>query len=439
MNQRLASTAIASSLSGLIFGYDIGAMSSAAPGLRAQFSLSATALGFAVSSALIGTIVGSIAAGFVADAIDRRGTLSLAGWIYLIGILGAAFATGPAEFAICRILCGIAIGLISVAAPMYLAEVSPANLRGRFVGAFQFSLSVGVVVGFGLGYWFSLCAQPARVWRYSLAVGAIPALLCEVFLLRASPSPRWLAIKGRWGDVLSVLEKLGSERPEAEQAELAASLADSNTTHGSGLFARQYTRPILLGVGIAMFNQLTGVNALLYYILDVFADLGSGRLNGRKDAILVSTLSLAVTMISVSIIDKVGRKPLLLAGTVGMGVCLGLFPVVHSMHWPASLVVAILAIYNACFGFSQGVVVWVYLSEIFPLAVRARGQSLGSTVHWITNALVVGAFPAVVTLLHERVFLVFAFLMSVQFFTVLFFYPETKRAGLESLASDMTS
>lgn len=153
----------------------------------------------------------------------------------------------------------------------------------------------------------------------------------------------------------------------------------------------------------------------------------------------MSGLSLVVTMISVGFIDKVGRKPLLLAGTVGMGICLGLFPAIHALHWPVSMVVIVLASYNACFGFSQGVVVWVYLSEIFPLPIRARGQSLGSIVHWVTNALVVGIFPTLVSLLHERVFIVFAFLMALQFCTVLFFHPETKRAGLESVASQITS
>lgn len=439
MKPRLVFTVIAGSLSGFLFGYDIGAMSSAAPGLRAHYALSPGALGFAVSSALIGTIAGSIAAGYLADAMDRRATVSLSCLIYAFGILGAALAPGPQAFAMCRILCGIGIGLISVASPMYLAEVSPAHLRGRIVGAFQFSLSVGVVVAFGAGYWLSLHVQAGREWRYVLAMAAIPALLCEVALLCSSPSPRWLGIKGRVDEVVPVFESLGSAHPESDQADLAASLAGLSATRTESLFRRRYTRPILLAVSIAIFNQLTGVNALLYYILDVFADLGSGRLNGRKDAILVSGLSLAVTMLSVALIDKAGRKPLLLIGTVGMGVSLGLFPTVRLMHWPPSTVVVILAVYDAFFGFSQGVVIWVYLSEIFPLPVRARGQSLGSTVHWVTNALVVGTFPAMVTLLHEKVFVVFALLMGLQFFTVLFFYPETKRAGLESITSRIAS
>jgi sugar porter (SP) family MFS transporter len=439
MNRRLAITVLAGSLSGLLFGYDIGAMSSAAPGLEVHFSLSAATLGLAVSSALIGTVAGSITTGFLADSMDRSTTLLLSVSVYLLGIAGSASASGLAPFVVSRLLCGFAIGLISVSAPMYLAEVSPAALRGRIVGAFQFSLSIGVVAAFAAGYLFSIHLPLDRGWRYSLGAGALPALLCGVLLLRSSPSPRWLAIKGRFGEVRSVFEGLGSDHPEAEQAQLAASLANFKTTGSPTLFTRQYMRPILLAVSIAVFNQLTGVNALLYYILDVFDDFGLGRLNGRKDAILVSTLSLVVTMLAVGVIDKIGRKPLLLAGTVGMGACLGLFPLVRLMHWPASTAVFILAGYNACFGFSQGVVIWVYVSEIFPLPVRARGQSLASTVHWVTNALVVGIFPWIVTLLHEKVFAIFAFLMALQFFAVLFFYPETKRVQLESLASEIVS
>ena len=439
MNQRLGLTVCAGAFCGVLFGYDIGAMSSAAPGLRTEFSLSASLLGFAVSSALMGTIAGSSLAGFLADELDRRWTLALSTVLFLFAELGAALATGLVAFAIYRILCGVAVGLISVAAPMYLAEVSPAHLRGRVVGCFQFSVSIGVVIAFGVAYLFSLCVQSGVVWRYSLGAAAVPAPLCGLFLLRASPSPRWLAIKREFAQVRSTFKELGFVDPVAEQDSLVASLREFRSAQQASLFTRRHARPILLAVSIAVFNQLTGVNALLFYILDIFRQLGSGQLNGRKDAILVSTLSLIVTLIAVGLIDKIGRKPLLLAGTVGMGVCLVLFPAIRSMHWPTSTVVVVLACYNACFGFSQGAVVWVYLSEIFPLPLRARGQALGSTVHWMTNVVVVGMFPAITAVLHERVFVVFALLMGLQLFTILIFYPETKRVGLESLASDISS
>lgn len=438
MRKQLALSVTGGSLSGLLFGFDIGAMSSAAPGLREAFGLSAGSLGFAMSAALVGTILGSVFAGFLADTFDRRTILLISVVLYFTGVLGAASSGGACVFASWRLACGIAIGFISVAAPMYLAEVSPADLRGRIVGAFQFCLSIGVVAAFAAGLWICRRWSTPIAWRYVLGTGGLAAMPCAGILLFASSSPRWLAIKGRSSEALSALRDLGANDPEAECRGFQSSLTEFGNA-GQVLLARQHLRPILLAISIAVFNQLTGTNALLYYILDMFAELGSGQLNGRRDALAISLLSLVVTMLSVSMIDKVGRKPLLLVGTVGMGICLTLLPLVHRMNWPASLVVLILAAYNACFGFSQGVIVWVYLSEIFPLPVRSRGQSLGSTVHWVTNAIVVGTFPVVVALLHERVFLVLASLMVLQFIVILFFYPETKRIQLESLASGIAS
>jgi sugar porter (SP) family MFS transporter len=438
MNRRLAITALAGSSCGLLFGYDIGAIVGATQSLRAQFGLSAPALGIAVSAALFGTIAGSIAAGYLADLVDRRNTLVIACLVYICATLGAGAASDVTQFAACRVLCGVAIGLISVASPMYLAEISPARLRGRLVGSFQLSVSLGVVLAFALGYLLSIHSQPNWAWRWLVAAGLVPALLCEVLLLAASPSPRWLTLKGRFAEAHRALAALGAADTEANHLSPAFPPNEIDAVQQSKLFSRRYARPIALAVSIAMFNQLSGVNVLLYYILDVFRELGSGRLNGRKDAILIASLSLLVTVVAVGIIDKVGRKPLLLAGAVGMGACLALLPTIRFMHWPAATVIVVLACYNAFFGFSQGVVVWVYLSEIFPLPVRARGQGLGSTVHWVINALVVGSFPALSSFLGGRIFLAFAAMMVVQFFTILFLYPETKRVSLESLASSMS-
>ena len=394
-------SALAGSFCGLLFGYDIGAISSATRELRVDFALSAPALGIAVSAALFGTIAGSVVAGFVADVIDRRGTLLVSGLLYVIASLGAAFASGFEQFVIFRIVGGIAIGLISVATPMYLAEIAPARLRGRMVGSFQINVSIGVVLGFALGYFFSIYSKNGEAWRYTLACGVVPALFCEALLLKAAPSPRWLALRGRFAEARDAMADLGSTDPAADQGRLAASVEEFGALRQSKLFSRRYARPLLLAASIAIFNQLTGVNVLLYYILDVFTELGSDHLNGRKDAILVAGFSLLVTTVAVSVIDKVGRKPLLLAG-------------------------------------AAGTVVWVYLSEIFPLPVRARGQSFGSSVHWVANAFIVGSFPAIASNLGRKIFVALAVLMAIQFFVVLFVYPETKRTSLESLASDVS-
>ena len=439
MNQRLALSVLAASFCGLLFGYDIGAISSATLGLRAQFVLSAPALGVAMSSALFGTIVGSISAGFIADSIDRRRTLLLSAFLYCLASFGTCFAVCFIQFVVFRFGCGVAIGLISVAAPLYLAEIAPSRWRGRVVGSFQVNISIGVVLAFGLGYVFSHHFQPDMAWRWSFASGAVIALLCGALLFRASQSPRWLALKGRSAEVCTTLKALGSADPGADQAKLAATLDEFRASRQLTLFSRRHARPILLAAGIAIFNQLTGVNVLLYYILDVFAELGSGRLNGRKDAILMAAFSLLVTIIAVGIIDKVGRKPLLLAGAAGMGACLLALPAIRYMGWPAEAVIVVLLCYNVFFGFSQGAVVWVYLSELFPLPVRARGQSFGSTVHWVTNAIIIGSFPSIEKSLGGKAFVCLAAVMAIQFFVILLIYPETKHTSLESLASSISN
>jgi sugar porter (SP) family MFS transporter len=439
INKRLAVSVIASSSCGLLFGYDIGAISSSTQELRTCFALSAFALGIAVASALVGTITGSASAGFLTDAIGRRATLLIAGGLYAIAALGTALAFGFAQFAISRFGCGIAIGLISVAAPMYLAEIAPSNLRGRLVGSFQINISIGVVLGFALGYFFSLHSQNGTAWRYSMGCGVLPALLCDTLLLQAVPSPRWLALKRRFAEARNTLAAVGSIDPEADQECLAASIREFGALRRSKFFSRRYARPILLAACLVVFNQLTGVNVLLYYVLDIFTEFGSGRLNGRKDAILVSAFSLLVTTVAVSVIDKVGRKPLLLAGAAGMSACLIALPAIRYMGWPATSVLVVLLCYNLFFGFSQGTVVWVYLSEIFPLPVRARGQSFGSTVLWMTNALIVGSFPAIAIRVGGMIFVALAILMAIQCVLVILVYPETRRSSLETLASNITS
>jgi len=430
MTSKLLAASLAGSFSGVLFGYDIGAMASAAPDVRASFGLSPSGLGLAVSSALLGTILGSMAAGSLADRFGRRGIISFAEILYVSAIVGAALAHALAPFAIFRFVCGVAIGGISVVVPMYLAEIAPSHARGRIVGLFQLSLSIGVVAAFLAGYLVSQRMRADIAWRAMICGNLLLALLSLLCLLFSSASPHWLALRGRMQDARASLARLGSAHPDLDVDAIALSLEQARQARHVSLFSRQYIKPIALALSIAMFNQLTGVNALLYYVLDVFGSLGSGRLNGRADAIMLSTTSLAVTLLAVFMIDKVGRRPLLLAGAACMGLCLLLLPAIRHFGWPVSTVVVVCIAYNACFGFSQGAVIWIYLSEIFPVPVRARGQSLGTTVHWATNAFVVGMFPVLASHLGEKVFLVLALLMALQFVTILLFYPETKGRAL---------
>lgn len=411
-NRRLLFVLLAGSCGGLLFGYDIGAIASAEPEIRKCFALSPAGLGLAVSAVLFGTVAGSVIGGLVADMLGRRVALFLSALLYALAAMAAATAGGPALFASARFLCGLAIGLISVIVPVYLAEVAPPHLRGRMVGAFQLNVSIGVVAAFLAGYLFSFHGHSAANWRLLLSCGAAPALLCIVCLFFSASTPGWMTQQHSRAPTTACMTFAA---PEAQNAKDAARL-----------FSRRNLRPIALAVSIAMFNQLTGVNALLYYVLDVFRELGSGRLNGRADALTLAVIGLLVTLAAVMVIDHIGRKPLLLAGAVGMGICLFLLPAARHHYWPGSAVVLLFACYDACFGFSQGAVIWVYLSEIFPAPLRAKGQSLGGTVHWVANAFVVLVFPEITSRFGGKVFVGLALLMVLQFLVVLLFYPETK-------------
>lgn len=431
MNKRLIFTVCACSLSGLLFGYDIGAIAGASPSVRIYFHLLPAAFGIAISSVIFGTIAGSIGAGFLSDALGRRKTLSISALTYSVAAVISTLSCRFTQFVLSRLLCGIAIGLISVVAPMYLAEVAPSKLRGRIVGLFQMSLSIGVVAGFLAGYFISSLLHSQKAWRLLLVGGVIPALLSLLCLSFSVDSPRWLALRGRSAELHSSLACLGINQLEFD----TTTIPDTSKKHNEmSLFSHQLIRPVMLAISIAMFNQLTGVNAILYYVLDIFRNLGAGRLNGRVDALILSILSLCVTILALFLIDKIGRKPLLLAGTIGMCICLFLLPAIRWNNWPASTVVVVLACYEACFGFSQGTVIWIYLSEIFPLPLRARGQSLGTTMHWITNAVVVSVFPVLSSHFGGRVFIGLALIMIFQCLVIFLFYPETKNRSLESLA-----
>lgn len=433
--RRLAVSVLSGSLGGLLFGYDLGAISGATVGLRAEFSLSPARFGIAIGAAIFGTIVGSIGIGIVADAVSRRRSLLCSGLIYVAGILASASAAGLPLFIAGRFCCGVAIGLLSVVAPMYLAEISPAHLRGRLVGLFQVSLSVGVVLGFVWSYVLTRLVDPQVVWRYSLGSGAMLGLLFAAALAGACESPRWLMLRQRPAEAKEALQTLVSNDFDAELAGLTAALQISDGSQSDRLFTRQHAKPIFLAVSIAVFNQLSGVNILLFYILDILHDFSAGQLNGRKYAILVSIMSLLVTSLGVSVIDKTGRKPLLLTGAAGMGICLLLLPAVRYFAWPPATVVLVLISYNIFFSFSQGPIIWIYLSEIFPLPVRSRGQSLGGSVHWIVNAMLVSSFPAIADRFGSTVFVALSAMLIVQFLVILFVYPETNRRILEAMPS----
>ena len=360
--------------------------------------------------------------------------------LYFLSAAGCGFAPNWVSLLIFRFIGGLAIGASSVVAPMYIAEIAPAALRGRLVGLSQFNVVAGILAAYFSNYIIAaLLGGPATTaWRWMLGIAVVPAVIFFLFLLSIPESPRWLVKQHRREEAADVLRTMGNETPDALVGDIADSLHDETVSAHEPFFQRKYLRPILLAVMVASFNQLAGINALIYYTADIFKMAGAERTSALLQSVIIGFTNLIFTMIAMTVIDRVGRKRLLLIGAVGLAGCLGLTAWAFHAGVGGTLVLASLLGYIAFFAFSQGAVIWVYLSEVFPNRVRANGQSLGSFTHWIMNAGISAAFP-VVAVYGALPFLFFAAMMVVQFFVVLFIYPETKGITLEDMQDKLSA
>jgi sugar porter (SP) family MFS transporter len=351
----------------------------------------------------------------------------------LASALGAAFAWNWHSLLFFRFIGGLGIGASSVLGPMYVAEIAPARWRGRLVGFFQFNVVFGILFAYLSNYLVSLAALGAAEWRWQLGIAAFPSTVFLSLLFLIPRSPRWLAEKGRIQEARAVLEKTGELGPEQAVQEIVASIGEGRGQASEALFQKRYRRPIFLAISIAMFNQLAGINAILYYLNDIFAHAGFGKLSSGLQAVAVGATNLVFTMIGMAAIDKAGRRILLLVGAGGTAVCLAGVAAIFRASRHQELLLWLLVTYIAFFALSQGAVIWVYLSEIFPTRVRARGQSLGAFTHWFMNAAIAWTFPAVAAISSVVPFVFFGAMMVLQFVVVLLFYPETKGVSLEAM------
>ncbi|MGE5648174.1 MAG: sugar porter family MFS transporter [Acidobacteriota bacterium] len=437
LNAYLLKSTVVAALGGLLFGFDTAVIAGTTTALTAAYGLSPTSLGFTVASALIGTVLGAMLAGIPGDRIGRRDSLRLMAVLYLASALGCAFAWDWYSLVFFRFIGGLGIGGSSVLGPMYIAEIAPAKWRGRLVGFFQFNVVFGILMAYFSNYVIGTAGFGDLEWRWKLGVSGIPALLFLLMLFSIPRSPRWLAGKSRLAEAREVLRMTGEENVERDLAEIVESIdAEHGHAHES-LFSRTYAFPIFLAVSIAMFNQLSGINAILYYLNDIFARAGFSKMSADLQAVAIGATNLAATIIAMSVIDRFGRKKLLLIGSVGTAAALAGVSYIFFTGSHGEMLVWLLVGYIAFFAFSQGAVIWVYLSEVFPNRVRARGQSLGSFTHWIMNAAISFTFPMLAQSSGAYPFMFFAAMMAVQFFVVLFFYPETKGVSLEQMQKRM--
>jgi MFS transporter, SP family, arabinose:H+ symporter len=434
MNTRLFFWSITSALAGFLFGFDTVVISGAEQTIEALWGLNKGMHGVAMASALYGTVVGSLFGGWPTDRFGRRATLLWIGILYLVSAIWSALATDVYSFIVARFIGGLGVGISTVAAPLYIAEIAPPDKRGRLAGMFQFNIVFGILVAFLSNALLGGIGENA--WRWMLGVEAIPALLFTVLCFRIPESPRWLIV--RKGDAAAGMKVLQLIRPESTGEEITALAeriqAASESPASAGRFWTRGLRiPILLAFLVAFFNQLSGINAILYFAPRIFEMTGLGAKAALLQSVGIGITNLIFTFVGLWLIDRLGRRTLLYIGSFGYIASLGLTSwAFYTEHF--TIVPACIFAFIAAHAVGQGAVIWVLISEIFPNRHRAEGQALGSFTHWIFAALLTTFFPKMVSAFAPgTVFAFFCFMMVLQLIWVKFMVPETKGVPLEQM------
>jgi sugar porter (SP) family MFS transporter len=433
-NLNLMKATLTGALGGLLFGFDTVVISGIIDSVVKLYGLSDYGKGWTVAIALIGTVVGSFSAGVVGQKLGGRETLRLTAVLYVLSAIGSGLAWSWPSLMVFRFIGGLGIGASSVLGPVYIAELAPAKWRGRLVGAFQFNVVFGILVAYTSNYLIRLLHLGAAEWRWQVGVAALPAVGFLVLLFGIPRSPRWSASRNRIDEALSVLKLMGEPDPEAELADIRAALAEEHTSAHEPVFRWKYRYPLFLAISIGAFNQLAGINAILYYLNSIFSAAGFSQVSGDQQAIAIGFTNLIFTMVGMSLIDKIGRKTLLLVGAAGTASCLAGVAWIFTTNSHPGALVWLLVVYIAFFALSQGAVIWVYIGEVFPNHVRSKGQGVGNASHWIMNTAIALTFPVIATTMGRGApFIFFAAMTALQFVVVLLAFPETKGQTLEQL------
>jgi len=438
MNVRIFFWSLTSALAGFLFGFDTVVISGAEKTIQALWGLSPELHGMAMASALYGTVVGSLIGGWPTDRFGRKATLLWIGVLYFVGAVGSALAPNVACFIAARAIGGLGIGISTVAAPLYISEIAPAKNRGRLAGMFQFNIVFGILIAFVSNA--LLAGVGTNAWRWMLGVAAFPSLLYAFLCLGLPESPRWLLTrKGERPAALDVLQRIEPEFSKAEiEAQADEIMAASSTQISSGHFwTWRLRKPILLAILIAFFNQLSGINAILYFAPRIFELTGLGAKAALLQSVGIGVTNLVFTFVGLALIDRLGRRTLLFIGSFGYIASLGMIAwAFFTQHY--SIVPVCIFAFIAAHAIGQGAVIWVFIAEIFPNRHRAEGQSLGSFTHWIFAALLTTFFPKMVTAFPPgNVFSFFAFMMVLQLIWVATMVPETKGVPLEQIQAQL--
>jgi sugar porter (SP) family MFS transporter len=438
-NRKVLLWSIVVALGGFLFGFDTAVISGAEQAIQSYWTLNSVEHGLTVSIALIGTVLGSLLGSIPCERIGRRNTLMVIAAIYLFSSLGTAFATNWYVFLLFRFLGGLGVGASSVTAPVYISEIAPAEKRGRLVALFQFNIVLGILLSYFSNYLIGQEGETA--WRWMLGVQAFPSLLFLILLQLVPESPRWLILrKGKVEEASAVLKEIMPVGYEVEIENIKNNRLQNSASAGvNQLLSRKYRFPVFLAVAFAVFNQVSGINAIIYYAPRIFEMTGLGRNSSLLSTVGIGVVNFIFTLIALQFIDRIGRKTLMLIGSVGLISTLGLVAqAFYTQNFSGWAVTVYLLVYIAFFAFSQGAVIWVFIAEIFPNQVRAKGQTLGSFTHWIMAAIIAFSFP----MLAEKMgggntFLFFSIMMVLQLLFVWKVMPETKGKSLEQIEKSL--
>ena len=434
MNRRIFFWSLTSALAGFLFGFDTVVISGAEKTIQALWQLSSVMHGIAMASALYGTVLGSLIGGWPTDRFGRRSTLLGIGVLYFVSAVWSGLATDVYSFIFARFIGGVGVGISTVIAPLYISEIAPPDRRGRLTGLFQFNIVFGILMAFLSNALLVNLGENA--WRWMLGVEAFPALLYTILCLGIPESPRWLL--GRKGDrtqgieVLRLIERDASQTAIEAHADQIMAASDEVGLRG-GFWCWNLRVPILLAFLIACFNQLSGINAILYFAPRIFELTGLGAKAALLQSVGIGITNLIFTFVGLELIDRLGRRTLLYIGSFGYIASLGLVSwAFFTRHY--AIVPACIFAFIAAHAIGQGAVIWVFISEIFPNRQRAEGQALGSSTHWVFAALLTTFFPQMVeSLAPGQVFLFFCIMMMVQLVWVKLMVPETKGVPLEEI------
>lgn len=428
--------AITAALAGFLFGFDVVVISGADKKLQLLWNSSDAFHGAVVMGmALWGTVIGAIFGGIPTNRWGRKKTLLTIGVLYALSAIGSALSNDPYVFAFFRFMGGLGVGASTIAAPAYISEIAPAKDRGRLVSLYQFNIVLGILVAFFSNYLLSGIGD--NDWRWMLGVQAIPAVIYTLFVITIPESPRWLISQSRVEEAKKVMKIISPD----QDSELLATQMEEDYADApkENIFMKKYRFPLMLAFLVAFFNQMSGINAFLYYAPRIFGEAGLGEKTALLSSIGIGVVNMVFTLVGVNLIDKVGRKKLMFIGSIGYIISLGLVSMAFYFHWTGLAIPIFLFLFIASHAIGQGTIIWVFISEIFPNHLRASGQSFGSSTHWVLAAIIPSLIPTLFSTIGPvTVFLVFTIAMVFQLLFVIFMMPETKGTTLEKLSKSLS-